>query len=628
MRFLPVVAFVSFALTGCSLTRTATPGAATGYAIQGKVHGGEQPIAGAKVYLLAANTVGYGAASVSLLDAAAGRSNSTGAYVLTAADGSFSITGDYLCTAGQQVYLYALGGNPGGGVNSASGLLAILGDCPGPTFSSSTFIWLNEVSTVAAAYAIAGFAVDPTHVSSSGTALAQTGIANAFANAANLASLSTGVALTTTPAGNGTVPQAEIDTLANILAACVNSTGPSSATCAALFSDAKSSGTSGTKPTDTAAAAINIAHNPGANVAALFDILPTASPFAPTLATQPNDFTLALTFTGGGLNYPNGLAIDANGNAWVANAYGDDISEFSPLGAALSPAAGIGGIGGLSNPQYVSVDQTGDIWIDNPPNNGITELYNSGAAISPVAGYSGGGMAHPLGIAIDNYGYAWTVNSTSSSASQLDPTGHPVSPPAGYTGGGIASPTALAIDGSGNVWIANNISSVSELSNNGTPISPTGGYTGGGLLGPSAIALDDDGAVWVANLNGNSITLLANNGIPISSTDGYTGGGLSYPVALALDGNGSPWLANYDGNSITHLSNTGAAISPSTGFTANLSGPIAIAIDSSGNAWTANHFAATVTEFIGIATPVITPIAAGLPAVPTTDGSSTLATRP
>jgi len=35
-----------------------------------------------------------------------------------------------------------------------------------------------------------------------------------------------------------------------------------------------------------------------------------------------------------------------------------------------------------------------------------------------------------------------------------------------------------------------------------------------------------------------------------------------------------------------------------------------------------------IIEFIGAATPVITPTAAGLPATPTADGSSKLGTRP
>ena len=157
-----------FFLTGCSLSPTALPVAEPAVALQGSVHGGQQPVVGAHVYLFAANTTGYGNASVSLLSASStGHSDSVGAYVLTASDGTFSISGDYTCTANTQVYIYALGGNPGAGTNSAAGFLAALGNCPvaGNFASATPFISVNEVSTIAAAYTIAGFAVDATHVS-------------------------------------------------------------------------------------------------------------------------------------------------------------------------------------------------------------------------------------------------------------------------------------------------------------------------------------------------------------------------------------------------------------------------------------------------------------------------------
>src|ERR1019366_1088135 len=214
----------------CSLSSTSALTADAGLAIHGSVHGGQQPIVGAEVYLLAANTTGYGQPSVSLLRATStGYSSSLGAYVPTAPDGSFTITGDYSCTPNTQVYLYSLGGSQGGIANSAARLLAALGNCPssGNFLTATPFIAVNEVSTVAAAYAFAGFATDATHVSSSGTALAQIGIANAFANVGNLETLGTGAALTKTPAGNGTGPQSEINTLANILANCT-STGAAS----------------------------------------------------------------------------------------------------------------------------------------------------------------------------------------------------------------------------------------------------------------------------------------------------------------------------------------------------------------------------------------------------------------
>ena len=143
------------------------------------------------------------------------------------------------------MYLYSIGGTQGGVANPVAGLLAA-GNCPsGGSFPSGLYVVVNEVSTIATAYALAGFATDALHISSSGTPLAQTGIFNADANALNLENIATGTALTTTPAGNGTVPQTTINTLANILAACVNSngasTGPTNPTaCYTLFNDAES----------------------------------------------------------------------------------------------------------------------------------------------------------------------------------------------------------------------------------------------------------------------------------------------------------------------------------------------------------------------------------------------------
>ena len=59
-----------------------------------------------------------------------------------------------------------------------------------------------------------------------------------------------------------------------------------------------------------------------------------------------------------------------------------------------------------------------------------------------------------------------------------------------------------------------------------------------------------------------------------------------------------------------------------------INAPFAIAVDSAGNAWLTNQGSNSVTEIIGIGTPVITPIAAGLPVTPTPDRTSNLGTRP
>ncbi len=633
--------------TGSQPAGAAGAGSA-GVRLNGSVFGGQQAIVGAHVYLMAAGTGGYagpgiaasaGNASTSLLSAAStGTSDAVGAYVLTSASGTFTITGDYTCTAGQQVYVYALGGNPGSGTNTGAGLLAALGSCPaaGNFLTTTPFISVNEVTTVAAAYAMAGFATDATHVSSSGTAAAKLGIANAFANAANLAGLSTGVALATTPAGNGTAPQSEINTLGNILAACVNSSGPSSSACTTLFSNA---GSPGTAPTDTATAAIDIAHNPGANVANLYALSTANPPFAPALAAQPFEFSVALSFTGGGLNDPYSIAVDGNGNVWTTNGGNTSVSQINGVtGAAISPAGGYTG-NGLIIPFAIAIDPAGNAWVNNmfpsaPPSN--VSVFKPGGAAFTGSPFSGGGLAtgnsinatSPRDVAFDANGNAWFANLSTGTATELNGlTGAAISPSTGYTISTTAnSQSGVAVDSAGHVWISGmNGNVLYEMAVSNGALLGNSAYTAGGLEQPYSIAIDGSNNIWLPN-NYDPNTLVGNTVSKFTSaTTGvaFSGGGILGGDGVAIDGAGNVWVSNQirsggaSNGGVSELSNSGVAISPATGYTssANLGAPNDVAVDGSGNVWVTNSFNTApsgngnnVVEFVGAAVPVVTPI--------------------
>jgi len=664
MRHAVVCLSLCLGLTGCAFGPAAPPSIVTGSAIRGSVFGGQQPYVLSRIFLFAASTAGYGSPSKSLLlpgpSTTLDADNLDGTYgdyyVLSGDDGTFNITGDYKCTPNTQVYLYAYGGRPAGPnilSNTGAEFLAALGNCPssGDFQAAVPYIAVNEVSTVAAAYALAGFATDALHIASSGTPLAQTGIANAFANVTNLESISSGAALAATPAGNGIVPQTTINTLANILAACINtndetshpSTGVLSGQCSTLFSLATSDGTSnGRKPSDTANAAINIAHNPGANIGGLFALSSGFPPFGPALGIQPGDFTLGLTFP----NVDGAIAIDASGSVWVTNNNNYGLDRLSSLGEVLSPPLGypVDNYAGS-----IAIDGSGYIWLVLPLSGALDKFNNFGSMVSPPGGYKGGNCGvppnvtpfNPFAIAIDGSANAWVANSYPGFVSEFSVSGSEVLPCAGYTAGSTTPASDVAIDGSGNVWTSTGNNSINEFSRLGSAIS----FTGGGLSNPASIALDGSGSVWVTNVNASSISKFSNLGTPISPS-GYTGGGLDGPDNVAVDGAGNVWVTNGNTNGYTNnytlseFSNSGAALSPSSGYAGSYFGiygsPTSIAIDGSGNVWISSGVSSSgpvatvpmLTEFIGIATPVITPIAAGLPAAPTADGSSNLGTRP
>jgi DNA-binding beta-propeller fold protein YncE len=120
--------------------------------------------------------------------------------------------------------------------------------------------------------------------------------------------------------------------------------------------------------------------------------------------------------------------------------------------------------------------------------------------------------------------------------------------------------------------------------------------------------------VWVANYSGNSISEISSSGAVLSKGS-YTGGGIDHPQAIAIDGTGNVWIANYRGLSITELAGAtatapGSALSPSGGLgaDADLLEAYAIAVDASGNLWISNFGSNTLTQFIGLASPVRTPL--------------------
>jgi hypothetical protein len=638
-------------LTGCALEPTAARGPQPGAAISGKVFGGQQPIIGAKVYLLAADETGYGNASESLLEAAltGHQGDSIGSYVLTKADGSFALSSslagvpeyDYTCpTFSTQVYVYVAGGDSGnGGTNSHIGLMAALGSCG--NLADSTYIDVNEVTTVAAAYALSGFALDATDIASSASALSITGLQNAFLNATQLADLGTGAALLTTPNGNGTVDRQQIYTLANILAACINTggteAGPTSPTaCYTLLHHATTGGSSPIIPSETATAAINIAHHPATDVATLAALSTPTSPF-PQASATPNDFTVGISYDLSSLNTegnPGGgaLAIDAEDNVWVAYT-GSFLAKLSSTGV-VAPGVPFTGGGKLVFPVGLAVDQRGSVWVANfsEPSSGLIRFTRDGStAVAVTGGTSPVILAQ--NVAIDAGGDVWADNYTGSGGFGLTDIKSPgFTTSSSYYAGLNSSDsfTGIAFDDSGNLW-ATQIPGVVELRQfdgspyPGSPYPLLDGTTG------DAIAVDASGAIWIAGASGDSggvpdIVKSTGSGASYAQAE-YNGGGLGQASGLAIDGAGNVWVANSDGV-LSEFSNAGVALSP-TGFTGGqVEEPTGIAVDGSGDVWAVNFTngtfsdvgPTTMTELIGAAVPVVTPIAAGL-IIPYTPGS-------
>jgi len=576
-------------VSGCAFSAKSTDAGSnttggTQARVSGTVFGGQQPVSGSTIQLYTVGTSGAGSASTALISAT----------VLSGAGGQFNITGDYSCTSATQVYITATGGNAGSGTNSSLSMMAALGSCATlQANAATTFINLNELTTVAAAYALAPFMSDYAHVGASGSN--PTGLLNAFATASALVNTSTGQ-ITAAPAGI-TLPALRLNTLADILAACVNTAGAASAQCTALFS--------ATGANETIGAALAFAKNPGsAALTALYSLPSGTTPFVPTLSAQPNDFSLAINYSGAELLSPYGIAIDAAGNAWVSNEAGSSVVKL-PHPAASFNTSTYTGNGSILAPRGLSIDRSGNVWIANTGANNVVELSGSGVVLSGT-GYSGGGLSAPVAIANDSAGNAWVANLNGNSLTELGPSGT-ASGASPITGSGaLAAPDAVAVDTTGRVLVANAGSGTMCIFSNAAALQSC--PSDGTLFGATGIAVNGSAIAMAGSTTGATVSgafTLASSGGVVNGASPVTGGGLALPTAVALDGAGKAVFANASSISVF----AGAtAISPSTGFN-GLNGPNGIAIDSSGDVWTANSGDNSVSMFVGLATPVSTPLA-------------------
>lgn len=631
------------ALAGCG--SVGGPGAGVpGPGLAGQVFGGgpQNPIGGSTVTLWAMGTSGYGSAPTSLT---ATTSDAAGGFTFSS----------YVCPGGNpgvQTYVTATGGNAGSGSNSAIGLMAVTGPCNNPP---GTTVLLNELTTVAAHWALAQFS-DSTGHDFGSSSTNPTGLTNAVNLAMNNlvtsvgtnlgntgipASFLTSLSCPTPPSGGQAVncdALDRLDTLANIIASCVNSSGPSSTQCSTLFTNTGSS-------TDTLQATHVIVTNPTANVSAIFGITPPPGMqlYAPNLSSAPADFTLALNYTNGNgstFQNPETVAIDASGNAWVTDVLGQSLTELSPWG---SVTATFSGSSNFDHPFGVAIDGSSNVWVSNCSTNCTpSAITGVGGSVSQVSGGtvtiaklnpSAASLNQPEAVVIDKSNNVWISNTHGNSLGELD---------AGCTSSSCtasnlpisteSAPIGLGIDASGNQWVTgtgtgNVVEFISGVIQ--SPIT--------GLLSPYGLALDASSDVWIASEGGNRVWEVVHG---TSSATAYhpTGAAMSSTYGVAIDSAGNVWATNQTGGVSGSVSELTQASSYATGFSfattgANYNWPQFLALDASGNVWVANCGSVTtppvfscsgtgaggVSQVIGLASPVLTPMVAclqGASAVP------------
>ena len=553
--------------------------------VSGYVQNGTSPIYGSTVTLYRAASSAGGAAT------ALGTSQ-------TDTFGKFRIS--YPATHDKRAVFYLIARDATGSVQMAN----VLGAPPVPSE-----VALNERTTVGTAYCMAQF-IDGVNMGGP-----YPGLQNAAKMLGNLVDPTSGdisKVLNEFPNGGSTITRDEFNSLANVLASCVEN----SDTCASLFAQATTP--AGLVPDNTLQAAVNIAHFPWWNVDGLFEISASVDTYQPSLQSMPNAWTLAIRYEGNGqeLDGPGNIAFDADGNAWIANNYtysadrldpnvcGDDhLIALTPTGDDLPGAPYQGG--GLYGAGFgVTLDKDGYVWVGNfgfsgskcpvPPGgkenqallwNSVSKFRTDGSAISPdgdlnvnpvvPGGYLSDDDARPQGMTADWEGNVWVANCNANSVTKFLPGDPPER--VVYSDFGVDKPFDVAMDPLGRVWVtSNNNHSLYRID----PDGKTQLINDAVFQRPMGIAGDSRGNMWVSNsgaldppcgdhtiqsvidfisalshdtqVPGASVSMILPDGTP-SEGSPYTAGGLYMPWGIAVDGDDNVFVANFNGRRLSYL---------------------------------------------------------------------------
>jgi tripartite motif-containing protein 71 len=221
----------------------------------------------------------------------------------------------------------------------------------------------------------------------------------------------------------------------------------------------------------------------------------------------------------GELEEPSGVAVDGEGNVYVADTWNGRIQKFDAKGKVLSEVGGARY--SFYSPRNVAVDRAGNLYVADTGNSQVKVIDPQGRLIKAVGGKgSGGGTFNEVfGVAVNSKGELFVADPGNKRLHKFGPgpdfpfikekkvAGWQLNPPVWPHLAVDAQDRILAVDGPGKkLWAYD-----SDLNYLGTVGSPNGME---GVGNPLGLAVAADGSVWLSDSAANKLLKLAPLNIP------------------------------------------------------------------------------------------------------------------
>ena len=299
-------------------------------------------------------------------------------------------------------------------------------------------------------------------------------------------------------------------------------------------------------------------------------------------------------------DHPFGIAVDASGNIYVGDENDAHIRKITGSGAVSTLAGssygyadGSGTAAKFFGPDGIAIDAQGNIYVADYINNRIRKI-TAGGSVSTFAGGTQGYLdgtgtaaqfSGPRAVAIDASGNVYVADGTNQRIRKISAAGVVTtlagSGPTGAGNGGYAdgagtttarfnTPSGVTVDGAGNVYVADfNNFRVRKVTPDGT-VSTVAGSVDGEMDGtgsaaefgaPQGIVVDASGTLYVTDYL-STVRQITPGGV-VTTIAGSTGAGhvdgtgtvarFSGPAGIAIDGAGNLYIADYGNGAIRKI---------------------------------------------------------------------------
>ncbi len=273
------------------------------------------------------------------------------------------------------------------------------------------------------------------------------------------------------------------------------------------------------------------------------------------------------------------LMLDKNSNVLASiRLHGTGTGALMQASPALE--SNLGAKGSLNKPSQIAVDGQGNVYVADA-GKGAVLMYAAGSGSSGTAKSIGTGLTAPTGVAVDGAGDVFIADSGKVYEVPFGPAGLNASGQI-QLASGLGGNLQLAADGLGNVYVADPSNArVVKLSNLGQTgpaiVAQSEAMMTAGFTAPSAVAVDSNNNLYVID-GANLFEVAGGVGAPAALLNTLSGA-----TGVAVDASGAVYISSVGGTERIPLVNGALAPGNATAVAASVTSPTGIALDQASN---------------------------------------------